>query len=139
MGFVRTDHAVLGRRIQVLSDTPRTDEARDVARQLRRAGSSVGANCRAMKRAKSPKDFASKASIVIEEADESGFWLELLVGVEIVRQSAVRELTEEASELVAIFTASQKTTRARLKKQPKAGAANGRGMKRREFSVRVPD
>ena len=58
--------------------------------------------------------FASKAALVIEEADESGFWLEFLVKVELAGAQAVQSLRTEANELGAIFTASRKTLRARL-------------------------
>ena len=93
---------------------PRTDEARDVARQLRRAASSVAANYRAAKRAQSDRVFATKTAVIIEEADESGFWLELLVEVEIVKRDAVRALFGESNEPVSIFTSSRKTVCARL-------------------------
>ena len=93
---------------------PKTDEARDVARQLRRSASSVASNYRAAKRSQSDKVFVSKTAVVIEEADESGFWLELLVEVEIVKPEAVPALLREASELVAIFTSSRKTVAARM-------------------------
>lgn len=93
---------------------PKTDEARDVARQLRRSASSVAANYRAAKRSQSDKVFVSKTAVIIEEADESGFWLELLVEVEIVKRDAVGALLGESNELVSIFTASKKTVLARL-------------------------
>jgi four helix bundle protein len=94
---------------------PKTDEARDVARQLRRSASSVASNYRAAKRSQSDKVFVSKTAVIIEEADECGFWLELLVEVEIVAREAVRALLCESSELVAIFTSSRKTVVARMK------------------------
>jgi four helix bundle protein len=93
---------------------PRTDEARDVARQLRRCATSVAANYRASQRGKSHRDFASKLGTVIEEADESLFWLEFLVQVELAPQAAVRSHQSEADELVRIFTAAQKTARSRV-------------------------
>jgi four helix bundle protein len=93
---------------------PKTDEAREVARQLRHSASSVAANYRAIKRSQSDPVFIAKTAIVIEEADESGFWLELLVEVEIVSRDAARDLLKEANELVAIFTASRKTVVARV-------------------------
>ena len=96
---------------------PRTDEVRDIARQLRRSASSVAANYRAVRRAQSDAVFVAKAAVVIEEADESGFWLDLLVKIEIVKPAAVSPLEKEADELVAIFTASRKTVCARLRKQ----------------------
>ena len=96
---------------------PRTDEARDVARQLRRAASSVAANYRAMKRSASDPAFVAKAAIVVEEADESGFWLELLVEVELVARPRVAALLTESNELVAIFVASRKTVEARIARE----------------------
>ena len=96
---------------------PRNEETRDIVRQLRRASSSVAANCRAIKRSQSDAVFVAKATVVIEEADESGFWLELLIRIEIVKTSAVAPLQKEANELVAIFTASRKTVCARLQKR----------------------
>jgi four helix bundle protein len=96
---------------------PASDEARDVARQLRRAASSVAANCRAMKRSASDRIFAAKSAVIIEEADEAGFWLELLVRVEIVVERSVTALRTESNELVAIFTASRKTVVARMREK----------------------
>ena len=94
---------------------PKSDEASDIVRQLRRAASSVAANWRATRRAQSDRAFISKAAIVIEEADEAGFWLEFLVRVELVKKQVAGSLTTEANELVAIFTASRKTVCARMK------------------------
>jgi four helix bundle protein len=93
---------------------PRTEEARDIVRQLRRAASSVASNCRAARRAQSDRVFVSKTAIVIEEADEAGFWLEFLIEVEIAPRAAVQVLLRESSELVAIFTSSRKKATARL-------------------------
>jgi four helix bundle protein len=92
---------------------PHTDEARDVARQLRRCGTSVAANYRASQRGKSHRDFVAKLGTVIEEADESLFWLEFLERVELAPQAAVQSHRSEADELVRIFTAAQKTARSR--------------------------
>ena len=92
---------------------PRTEEASDVARQLRRSATSVAANYRACRRGKSHRDFASKVGTVIEEADESLFWLEFLVHVELAPPGAVQAHLLEADELVCIFTAAQKTARSR--------------------------
>ena len=92
---------------------PQSDDTRDVAGQLRRAAASVGANYRAVKRAKSSRDFANKPGTVIEEADECDFWLELLARVNAVEPRLTHDLRQEAGELVAIFTSSQKTARAK--------------------------
>ena len=92
---------------------PRTPESQDIARQLRRAASSVAANYRAARRGKSHRDFAAKVGTVIEEADESLFWLELLARANIATADETSELLAEANELVAIFTSCQKTARAK--------------------------
>jgi four helix bundle protein len=96
-------------------ELPRTDEAREVARQLRRSASSVAANYRSAKRPRSSRDFAAKVSIVIEEADESLFWLEFLVRVGLAQKPHLLELSTEANELVAIFIAAAQTARGKAK------------------------
>jgi four helix bundle protein len=90
----------------------RTPEARVPVGQLVRASASVAANYRASCRAKSKRDFIAKMGTVIEEADESLFWLEYLVATALVAAQAVKKLQSESNELVAIFTTSQKTARA---------------------------
>lgn len=88
---------------------PRTEEARVLGRQLLRAGTSVAANYRAAGRARSRAEFASKIGIVIEEADETILWLELLAEADIVSLAKLQPLLSEADELTAIFTASRHT------------------------------
>lgn len=90
----------------------RTPEARVPVGQLVRASASVAANYRASCRAKSKRDFIAKMGTVIEEADESLFWLEYLVATAHVAGQTVKKLQSESNELVAIFTTSQKTARA---------------------------
>src|SRR5258705_10134099 len=75
---------------------PKTDEARVQGRQLLRAGTSVAANYRAVCRSKSDADFISKMGTVVEEADESGFWLELLEEAEICTSKLVYSLKAES-------------------------------------------
>ncbi|MFB3814457.1 MAG: four helix bundle protein [Terriglobales bacterium] len=87
------------------------DETRIIGRQLLRSGTSVAANYRAVCRARSKPEFLSKMSIVIEEADETLFWLELLVSSGLVSQARLSALIQEASELVSIFVASRKTAK----------------------------
>jgi four helix bundle protein len=105
---------------------PNTTEGRDIMRQLRRATSSVAANCRAMRRTQSDKAFAAKAAMIIEEADEAGFWFEFLVRTDLARKEAVAELLLESNELVAIFTASRKTVTARLEKQRRSSRSGAK-------------
>jgi len=90
---------------------PKTEEARVIGRQLLRAGMSIGANYRGACRARSKAEFAAKMGIVVEEADETVFWLELLMATGIVRQNRLEGLLTETNELVAIFAASQRTTK----------------------------
>lgn len=78
-----------------------------LSKQLLRSATSVAANYRAVCRAKSSKDFISKLGIVVEEADETQFWLELLIEAGIVEQSRINDLMKESSEITAIMTASR--------------------------------
>jgi four helix bundle protein len=88
------------------------DRASDIlGRQLLRSATSVGANYRGACRAKSPADFISKLGTVEEEADESGFWMELLLESGKARADEIKPLMQEAGELVAIMIASINTTR----------------------------
>jgi four helix bundle protein len=90
---------------------PRTEEARIIGRQVLRSGTSVGANYRAVCRARSKREFISKMGVVVEEADETVFWFELLVEGGIVSVRKLSALLAEAEELVAIFAASLRTAR----------------------------
>lgn len=85
---------------------PRCEEARVIGRQLLRSGTSVGANYRAACRARSRAEFVAKLGIVLEEADETVFWLELLQESGIVTARKLGPLIQEASELTSIFVAS---------------------------------
>ena len=102
------------RTIRLASSLP-TDKVCDViGRQLLRSGTSVGANYRAACRAKSPKDFCSKMGTVEEEADESVYWMELLVESGFVKQKLINPLIQEGQELTAIAVSSINTTRKNL-------------------------
>jgi len=85
--------------------------ARTLGLQLLRSGTSVGANYRAVCRAKSTADFLNKLRIVEEECDESLFWMELLVENNFVKPRRLTSLMQEGNELLAIVVASAKTTR----------------------------
>lgn len=82
-----------------------------LGKQLLRSATSVAANYRAACRARSKADFISKIAIVEEEADESLFWLELIAESGLMNAERLKELTKEASELTAIFTATGKTAK----------------------------
>jgi four helix bundle protein len=99
-----------------------TAAARIICKQLIRSATSVGANYRACCRAKSQADFSAKAAIVEEEADESGYWLELLVEAGLITASAARLLIQEAEELTRIMRASRMTARGNAYRQHRATA-----------------
>jgi len=86
--------------------------------QLIRASTSVASNYRATCLSQSKAAFVSKLSIVLEEADESAFWMEFAVEEDLVAQSAVGRLLGEAQELTAIFAAARKTARNRSAEFP---------------------
>ena len=97
--------------IRFCRSLPKTDEARVISWQLLRCGPAVGANYRAVCRCRSDKDFIAKLGIVIEEADETAFWLEVLVEAAIVKATATKNLDKEADELTRIFVSSRETAR----------------------------
>jgi four helix bundle protein len=90
---------------------PKDETSRVLGRQLLRSGTSVGANYRAAHRAKSKPDFISKMGTVLEEADESGYWIELLSDAGKVGPATSAPLRKEAGELVAIAVSSINTAR----------------------------
>jgi four helix bundle protein len=92
--------------VRLCRTLPRTDEARILGKQLLRSGTSVGANYRAACRARSRAEFIAKLGIVLEEADETVFWLELLVEADIGNREKVSSLVKEADELTSIFVTS---------------------------------
>jgi four helix bundle protein len=87
------------------------DTSKILGRQLLRSGTSVGANYRAACRSKSKPDFISKMGTVLEEADESAFWIELLLDAAKTSTQAAQPLLTEANELVAISASSINTAR----------------------------
>ena len=98
--------------VQLTVSFPRTREAEVLGRQLLRSGTSVGANYRAACRARSKTDFINKIGIVEEEADESLYWMEVMLASKIVSLQTVEPLMREMRELLAIFTASGRTAKA---------------------------
>ncbi len=99
------------RVINLCRQLPETQEGRLIGNQLFRSGTSVGANYRAACRARSKAEFIAKLGIVLEEADESLYWLEILSETQIVQVNLLEPLMEEADELVGIFVASLKTAK----------------------------
>jgi len=99
------------RVIRLVESLPKSQTAHVIGNQLLRAGTSVGANYRSACRAKSKPAFISKLGDVLEEADESGFWVELLVDSGKVDQRTAAQLLTEANELVAIAISSINTAK----------------------------
>jgi four helix bundle protein len=107
---IRTKQFAL-RIIKLVESLPHDLTSNVLGRQLLRAGTSVGANYRATCRGKSAADFISKMGTVEEEADESGYWLELLVESGKIKSAKISELMQEAGELTAIAVSSINTAR----------------------------
>ncbi len=84
-----------------------------VSYQLLKSGTSVGANYRAAKRARSDREFIAKINIVLEETDETLFWLEIIKFKKWIKSEAFERLIKEADELTAIFTSTLKTMNAK--------------------------
>lgn len=94
------------RVIRLYRALPRNEEARVIGKQLLRSGTSIGANYRAACRGRSKAEFVAELGIVLEEADETVFWLELLQESDIMNVQSLAPLVQEARELTAIFVAS---------------------------------
>jgi four helix bundle protein len=90
---------------------PKDETSRVIGRQLLRSGTSVGANYRSVRRARSNPDFIHKMGIVEEEADESCFWIELLTAAGKTKTATAERLRDEADQLVAIAVASINTAK----------------------------
>lgn len=102
------------RVIRMIGVMPKNQmESQIICRQLLRSATSVGANYRAACRAKSTADMISKLSIVLEEADESLYWMELLVESGLVPASKLGNLMSETNEIVAMLVTSLKTLRSK--------------------------
>jgi len=97
--------------IRLSTQLPKTSEARVLGRQIIRSGTSVAANYRAACLARSRAEFIAKIGTVVEEADETVFWLELLIESGISQEDSTVGLLREAKELLAIFSASRRTAK----------------------------
>jgi four helix bundle protein len=99
------------RVLRLYRSLPRTEEARILGTQLLRSSTSIGANYRAACRGRSRAEFVAKLGIVLEEADETVFWLELFQEGNIFPAEKLCDLVREANELVSIFVSSVRTAR----------------------------
>ena len=101
--------------IDLVEKLPNSISARVVANQIVKSETSVGANYRAVWRARSDREFVSKMNIVLEEADETVFWLEIITDKKWVVESETQNLLNEGNQLTAIFVSSLKTVNSRIK------------------------
>lgn len=99
------------RIVNLFRSLSRSPDAQTLGKQLLRSGTSVAANYRSVCRARSQAEFIARMGIVVEEADETVFWLELLGETGVVRAERIHELLKEAEELVRIFGASLRTSK----------------------------
>jgi len=97
------------RVMKLVGALPRTAIGRAIGSQLVRSGTSVGANYRAACRARSKAEFSAKLGTVAEEADETCFWLDLIIEGELLATKRVAALLEESNALTAIFTSGVRT------------------------------
>jgi len=97
------------RVMKMVDALPRTIQGRAIAKQIIRSATSVAANYRVAFRARSRAEFIAKIGVVEEEADESCFWLELIIDSGLLTEERIRPLLSEAGELVAIMAASRKS------------------------------
>ena len=110
------------RVIRLVQSLPQNLVADVLGKQLLRSGTSVGANYRAACRAKSTADFIHKLSIVEEEADESIYWLELLIESKTIKENLLQNLMSEADAILSIVVSSIKTLKE--KRNPKSQIPN---------------
>jgi four helix bundle protein len=110
----RTKQLVI-RTIKVVESLPQTTTAQVIGKQVLRSSTSVGANYRTACRAKSTPDMLYKLAIVEEEADETSYWLELLVEAEIIPAVRLQNLMSEVDEITAMIVSSIKTLRQKPK------------------------
>ena len=122
---IRTKRFAL-RVLKLVESLPYGKSADVIGKQLLRCGTSVGANYRAACRAKSTADFIAKLAIVEEEADESIYWIELLVESSLVKENLVINLLDEANQILSIVVSAIKTSKE--KRNPKSQVPNPKSL-----------
>ena len=109
------------RAMRLERSLPKTTEGRAIGNQLVRSATSVGANYRAACRSRSKAEFFAKLGTVEEEADESAFWMELIVEGKLVKEELISPLLQEANEIVLIMTSSRMSASGRDRAKSKIG------------------
>jgi four helix bundle protein len=110
-GFKKRTQEFTLRIIKLYKSLSGTVEGQVIGKQLLRSGTSVAANYRAACRARSRAEFFSKMSIIVEEADETVFWLELIMSIQIIPSRQLESLMVEAIEILSIVAKARKTTK----------------------------
>jgi four helix bundle protein len=105
------------RVLKLVAALPNTITGRAIGGQLVRSGTSVGANYRAACRGRSKPEFVAKLGIAEEEADESGYWMEVIIEGNLLKASQVEPLLSEANELTRIFAQSRISAGRTLKRK----------------------
>ena len=106
--------------IDLVEKLPNSISVKVIANQIVKSGTSVGANYRAVCRARSDKEFVSKMNIVLEEADETLFWIEIIIAKQWMSNPELEAIWKEGNELTAIFVSSLKTVNDRINSQNKS-------------------
>lgn len=102
------------RIIRLYSSLPRSTEAQVLGKQVLRSGTSVGAQYREARRARSDAEFISKIESALQELEETTYWLELRADAKVVKRARLDALLQESEELTAIFVSSAKTVKNRM-------------------------
>jgi four helix bundle protein len=122
------------RILKLVAALPNTVEGRAIGNQLVRAGTAVAANYRAACRGRSKAEFIAKLGIVEEEADESAFWMELIIEAELLKAQKVESLLAEAIELRKIMARSR-ISASRALKQSKSGGRDSKVISNRQSAI----
>jgi len=110
----RTTQLALG-AIRICRQLPATQEFKIIGHQLIRSATSVAANYRSARRARSRREFVSKVGLVVEESDETLFWIELLIELKALALPELEALSREANELTSIFVVTRHRARLGLR------------------------
>ncbi len=104
------------RVMKMAEKLPASQAGTIVSNQIIRSAFSIGANYRAACRAKSSRDFVNKLKIVLEEADETSYWMQIIVRSDLINFDKMKDIMKESDELTAIFAAALITSQKKLEK-----------------------